>query len=204
MLGSRCILGSLLDHLSLSYSSRCLQLQFTCRCRECSSRSGRVCSSKNFVRSAWPAKESMSPWASKRHPTYCWLILTGLSSAPSWFVNMEKYWTCVRRWFTRSYGWTVDFFLDAEGFSQWTYKLDAYLRLPGSSNVLPNGYLFACQHRMADRNGSFESLHEFQYLVCHPLCSTHAREWSFAELSHSCPSYPRGPSCYYACRCCWR
>ena len=70
----------------------------------------------------------------------------------------------------------LDFFLEAEGFSQWTYKLDAYLRSPGSSNVLPNGYLFACQHRLADRNGSLKSLREFQYLVCHPLCSAHAQE----------------------------
>ena len=70
----------------------------------------------------------------------------------------------------------LDIFLEAEGFSQWTYKLDGYLRSPGSSNVLPNGYLFACQHRMADRSGSVKSLREFQYLVCHSLCSHILRE----------------------------
>ena len=51
-----------------------------------------------------------------------------------------------------------DFTLEAEGFSQWTYnKVDACLCTPGSSNVLPNGYLFACQHRMVDRIGSVKS-----------------------------------------------
>jgi hypothetical protein len=70
----------------------------------------------------------------------------------------------------------LDFILEAEGFSQWTYVFDAHLRAPGSSNVLPNGYLFASQHRMADRHGSVKSLRTFLYLVCHPLCSAHAKE----------------------------
>ena len=60
MLGPRYSLGSLLYLLPLAYSSRCLQLQFTCRCGECSSHRGRVCPPKFFVRSALRAKESTS------------------------------------------------------------------------------------------------------------------------------------------------
>ena len=70
----------------------------------------------------------------------------------------------------------LDFILEAEGFSQWTPTYHAYMCAPGSSDVPPNGYLFACQHRKTDSSGSVKSLRQFQYMVCHPLCSAHARE----------------------------
>lgn len=65
----------------------------------------------------------------------------------------------------------LDFILEAEGFSQWTYDIDSYLCAPGSSNVLPNGYLFASQHRLTGSHGSVKSLRRFQYLVPHLLYS---------------------------------
>jgi hypothetical protein len=34
---------------------------------------------------------------------------------------------------------TLDFILEAEGFSEWMYDVDSYLHSPGSSDVPPNG-----------------------------------------------------------------